>query len=63
MDYLFHHCENLEHIDGIIDMTSAINYKNMFLACYKLKDVKVKNIPEDFEQKTQISSWQYKVVK
>lgn len=49
----FSDCNNLETINGIIDMSSVIlsrntGYSNMFNGCTKLSGVKIKNAPSSF---------------
>ena len=67
---MFRHCSKLTTIKGIIDMKSCIDYgriKNdssdnrMFKDCPKLKNVKIKNPPEDFDG-AGLSSSQYTIV-
>ena len=43
-------------------MKSCTDYKGMFAHCSKLKGVKIKNPPPDFESKTGLSSSQYTIV-
>ena len=62
MRNMFCNCSNLTTIKGVIDMKSCTEYKDMFKNCPKLKDVKIKNPPADFESKTGLSSSQYIVV-
>jgi surface protein len=67
---MFRHCSKLTTIKGIIDMKSCIDcgrIKNdssdnrMFKDCPKLKNVKIKNPPEDFDG-AGLSSSQYTIV-
>ena len=65
MWHMFYNCPNLTTIKGVIDMKSSYtddNYEGMFENCHKLKGVKIKNPPADFESKTGLSSSQYIVV-
>ena len=62
MYYMFYYCSNLTTIKGVIDMKSCTNYAGMFSACPKLKGVKIKNPPSDFESKSGLSSSQYTIV-
>ena len=59
---MFYGCSNLTTIKGIIDMKSCEDYEDMFYNCPKLKDVKIKNPPADFESKSRLSKSQYTVV-
>lgn len=62
MENMFNHCYLLKQIDGVIDMSSCRRYDNMFFGCGQLKDVRIKNPPADFEQKTGLHHLQYEVV-
>ena len=64
MWHMFYDCPKLTTIKGVIDMKSCTddNYDGMFKWCTKLRDVKIKNPPTDFESKTGLSSSQYTVV-
>ena len=59
---MFNFCESLTTIKGIIDMRSCTDYRGMFYICSKLKGVKIKNPPVDFESETGLSSSQYTIV-
>ena len=60
---MFCNCSNLTTIKGIIDMKSCHNNCNdMFKWCTKLKNVKIKNPPYDFESKCGLSKSQYTIV-
>lgn len=63
MTCMFFNCFNLTTIKGVIDMESCkdTDYYNMFFQYYKLKDVKIKNPPPDFE-KSGLYSSQYTIV-
>ena len=62
MSYMFNGCENLTTIKGIIDMKSCTNCYNMFYNCPKLRDVKIKNPPSNFERDSKLSDPQYTIV-
>ena len=62
MNYMFFKCYNLTTIKGVIDMKSCTKYEGMFSNCPKLRGVKIKNPPADFESKTGLSSSQYTIV-
>ena len=62
MSYMFDNCSNLTTIEGVIDMKSCKYYENMFHNCPKLKGVKIKNPPLDFESISGLSKSQYIVV-
>ena len=62
MNCMFWGCNNLTTIKGVIDMKSCEFCDNMFLDCFKLKDVKIKNPPSDFEKYSGLSKSQYTVV-
>ena len=64
MSCMFFNCFNLTTIKGVIDMESCkdTDYYNMFFQCYKLKDVKIKNPPNNFERNSGLSSSQYTIV-
>ena len=62
MSYMFDNCSNLTTIEGVIDMKSCKYYENMFHNCPKLKGVKIKNPPSDFESISGLSKSQYIVV-
>ena len=59
---MFSKCSNLTTIEGVIDMKSCEYYKNMFHNCPKLRDVKIKNPPDNFESMSGLSKSQYTVV-
>ena len=59
---MFNFCDSLTTIKGIIGMKSCTNYHGMFYICPKLKGVKIKNPPVDFESKTGLSSSRYIIV-
>ena len=62
MDHMFYNCDSLVAIKGIIDMKSCKNCYDMFKWCTKLKNVKIKNPPADFENKSGLSKSQYTIV-
>ena len=62
MGWMFYFCTNLTTIKGVIDMKSCTDYTNMFAHCSKLKGVKIKNPPKDFEFLSDLSSSQYTIV-
>ena len=62
MSYMFDNCSSLTTIEGVIDMKSCKYYENMFHNCPKLKGVKIKNPPLDFESISGLSKSQYIVV-
>lgn len=60
---MFYNCSNLTTIKGVIDMKSCHdNCRDMFKWCTKLKGVKIKNPPYDFESKCGLSKSQYTIV-
>lgn len=61
---MFFNCFNLVTIKGVIDMKSCkdTDYYNMFYGCYKLKNVKIKNPPNNFERNSGLSEFQYTIV-
>ena len=62
MGYMFYGCYNLTTIKGIIDMKSCTEEcYDMFKNCPKLKDVKIKNPPSNFDA-SGLSKSQYTVV-
>ena len=62
MHSMFDNCDSLTTIKGTIDMNSCVSYRDMFLNCPKLKGVKIKNPPADFESVSGLSKSQYTVV-
>ena len=62
MECMFHNCPRLTTIKGIIDMKSCEEYRGMFKWCTKLKDVKIKNPPDNFEIISGLSKSQYTIV-
>ena len=62
MSLMFYNCSNLVTIKGVIDMKSCEYCDNMFLNCFKLKGVKIKNPPSDFEKYSGLTKSQYTVV-
>lgn len=62
MDSMFNSCHNLTTIKGVIDMKSCTYCTSMFRNCTSLKDVKIKNPPDNFESVTGLSKSQYTVV-
>ena len=64
MNYMFGDCTSLTTIKGVIDMKSHTNYKNMFINCTRLRDVKIKNPPTDTDwwKTAGLSSSQYTIV-
>ena len=62
MHFMFYNCYNLTTIKGVIDMESCTNYFYMFHNCPKLRDVKIKNPPANFESASGLSKSQYIVV-
>ena len=59
---IFDGCSNLTTIKGVIDMKSCKWYSDMFMNCTKLKGVKIKNPPADFESMSGLSKSQYTIV-
>ena len=59
---MFWGCNSLTTIKGVIDMKSCEYCGNMFLDCFKLKGVKIKNPPSDFEKYSGLSKSQYTIV-
>lgn len=64
MTCMFIGCFNLITIKGVIDMESCkdTDYYNMFYGCHKLKNVKIKNPPNNFERNSGLSESQYTIV-
>lgn len=62
MDSMFNSCHNLTTIKAVIDMKSCTYCTSMFRNCTSLKDVKIKNPPDNFESVTGLSKSQYTVV-
>ena len=54
---MFYQCDNLQEINGVLDMSGIagtsyrMNVYNMFYGCDKLQSVKMKNLPDDFFEK------------
>ena len=59
---MFIGCENLERIEGIIDMKNCESCYQMFYNCSKLKGVKIKNPPSYLSTSGMIDSSQYEIV-
>jgi surface protein len=60
---MFENCTNLTTITGIIDMSSCVEYDNMFRNCNKLTGVKLKNVPKNFNASTAgLKEGQYTIV-
>lgn len=62
MKFMFSGCSKLTTIKGVIDMKSCTEYFLMFDSCPKLKGVKIKNPPSNFESETGLSRSQYTIV-
>lgn len=62
MSHMFWNCTNLTTIKGVIDMRSCEFCLNMFEYCDKLKGVKIKNPPSNFEERSKLRPSQYIVV-
>ena len=63
MSYMFKNCYNLTTIKGVIDMKSCKWCTDMFKNCPKLKGVKIKNPPTEFnEHWVGLSKSQYTIV-
>ena len=64
MGRMFFNCPNLVTIKGVIDMKSCkdTDYYNMFFGCHKLKGVKIKNPPNNFERNSGLFESQYTIV-
>ena len=63
MSYMFKNCYNLTTIKGVIDMKSCKWCTDMFKSCPKLKGVKIKNPPTEFnEHWVGLSKSQYTIV-
>ena len=62
MSYMFWGCTNLTTIKGVIDMKSCEYCLYMFKDCHKLKGVKIKNPPADFEKRSKLHPSQYTIV-
>ena len=62
MEGMFYNCTRLTTITGVIDMKSCNDFNDMFKRCTKLKDVKIKNPPPDFEIISGLSKSQYTIV-
>ena len=61
MNSMFSNCSNLKIIKGVIDMKSCTNCYDMFKNCINLRDVKIKNPPDDFVE-SGLTSSQYTIV-
>ena len=61
MHCMFLDCCSLTTINGIIDMKSCTDCAFMFKDCYKLRCVKIKNPPDDFDGEG-LSPSQYTIV-
>ena len=59
---MFNGCKELTTIKGIIDMKSCDSCDDMFRGCTKLRGVKIKNPPEDFEIYCGLTKDQYEIV-
>lgn len=62
MSYMFWGCTNLTTIKGVIDMKSCEYCIHMFENCPKLKGVKIKNPPANFEERSKLRPSQYTIV-
>ena len=62
MKQMFFYCNALTNIKGVIDMKSCTICDNMFINCDKLKGVKIKNPPLDFEKLSGLRKDQYEIV-
>ena len=62
MSTMFYNCSNLTTIKGVIDMKSCEYYGNMFTNCNKLRGVKIKNPPFNFEIISGLSKSQYTII-
>jgi surface protein len=62
MSYMFYNCPRLTTIKGVIDMKSCEYYGNMFTNCNKLRGVKIKNPPFNFEIISGLSKSQYTII-
>ena len=64
MIHMFDGCSSLTTIKGVIDMKSCTltSYDSMFSNCNKLRGVKIKNPPADFETKSKLTKDQYEIV-
>lgn len=62
MNHMFWNCTNLTTIKGVIDMGSCEFCLDMFKYCDKLKGVKIKNPPANFEERTKLRPSQYTIV-
>ena len=49
MSKMFEECRNLTTIEGVFDLKSCTDYKNMFNQCDSLTSIKVKNLPTDID--------------
>lgn len=63
MENTFGLCSNLKKIHGVIDLSSIENYDSMFASCNNLTDVKLKNVPADFDfGRAGLTPGQYQIV-
>lgn len=62
MSCMFWGCTNLTTIKGIINMKSCEYCVDMFKDCHKLKGVKIKNPPANFEERSKLRPSQYTIV-
>lgn len=63
MENMFGLCSNLKKIYGVIDLSSIENYNSMFSSCNNLTDVKLKNVPADFDfGRAGLTPGQYEIV-
>lgn len=63
MESMFGLCSNLKKIHGVIDLSSVETYDGMFTSCNNLTDVKLKNVPADFDfGRAGLTPGQYEIV-
>lgn len=63
MENAFGLCSNLKKIHGVIDLSSIETYDGMFTSCNNLTDVKLKNVPENFDfGRAGLTPGQYEIV-
>lgn len=63
MENTFGLCSNLKKIHGVIDLSSIETYDGMFTSCSNLTDVKLKNVPENFDfGRAGLTPGQYEIV-